>query len=77
MIVVFVTTVLIILTLYPFVINMYAIEYFLIVMICVNPLMVYIVKSLFEDDSVKNLNKLSNLLKLNMVIGLIAIFLGK
>jgi geranylgeranylglycerol-phosphate geranylgeranyltransferase len=77
MIVVFVTSVLIILTLYPFVFNIYTIEYFLVAMIFVNPLMAYIIKSLFEDDSEKNLNKLSNLLKLNMVIGLIAIFLGK
>ncbi len=77
MVIVFITVVLIILTLFPFVINLYAIEYFLIVMIFVNPLLVYIIKSLFEDDSVKNLNRLSNLLKLNMVIGLTAIFLGK
>jgi len=77
MIVVFVTSVLIILTLYPFVFNIYTIEYFLVAMIFVNPLMAYIIKSLFEDDSVKNLNKLSNLLKLNMVIGLTAILLGK
>jgi len=77
MLVVFVTIVLIILTLYPFVVKLYAIEYFLVVMIFVNPLLVYIIKSLFDDDSNKNLNKLSNLLKLNMVIGLTAIFLGK
>ena len=77
MMVVFITLVLIILTLYPFVINLYAIEYFLVVMVFVNPLLVYIIKSLFKDDSVKNLNKLSNLLKLNMVIGLTAIFLGR
>lgn len=76
-IVVFITAVLIILTLYPFIINLYAIEYFLVVMVFVNPLLVYILKSLYKDDSVKNLNKLSNLLKLNMVIGLIAIFFGK
>ena len=77
MLVVFVTIVLIILTLYPFVVKLYAIEYFLVVMVFVNPLLVYILKSLFHDDSVKNLNKLSNLLKLNMLIGLTAIFLGK
>lgn len=76
-IVVFITIVLIIFTLYPFVINLYAIEYFLIIMIFVNPLLVYINKSLLGDDSIKNLNKLSNLLKLNMVIGLAAIFFGK
>jgi len=76
-IIVFITIVLIILTVFPFVSKLYAIEYFLIVMVFVNPLLVYILKSLFADDSVKNLNKLSNLLKFNMVIGLIAIFFGK
>ncbi len=76
-IVVFITIVLIILTVVPFINKFYSIEYFLIVMVIVNPLLVYIVKSLFDDDSTKNLNKLSNLLKLNMVIGLTAIFLGK
>ena len=76
-VIVFITIVLIILTLFPFINELYAIEYFLIVMIIVNPLLVYIIKSLFDDDSTKNLNKLSNLLKLDMVIGLTAIFLGK
>ncbi len=77
MIIVFITIVLIILTVFPFINGLYAIEYFLIVMVIVNPLLVYIVKSLFDNDSTKNLNKLSNLLKLDMVIGLTAIFLGK
>jgi len=77
MIIVFITGILIILTMFPFINELYAIEYFIIVMVIVNPLLVYIVKSLFDDDSTKNLNKLSNLLKLNMVIGLTAIFLGK
>ena len=76
-IIVFIAIVLIILTVFPFIKELYAIEYFLIVMVIVNPLLVYIVKSLFDDDSTKNLNKLSNLLKLDMVIGLTAIFLGK
>ncbi len=62
---------------YPFVYNLYAIEYFIVVMAIVNPFLIYIVKSLFEDDSVKNLNKLSNLLKLDMLFGLTAIFLGR
>jgi geranylgeranylglycerol-phosphate geranylgeranyltransferase len=77
MIIVFITIVLIILTVFPFINELYAIEYFLVIMVIVNPLLVYILKSLFDDDSTKNLNKLSNLLKLDMVIGLTAIFLGK
>jgi geranylgeranylglycerol-phosphate geranylgeranyltransferase len=77
-IVVFITSVLIMfLTLYPFIINVYSIEYLLVIMIFVNPILVYILKTLFDDDSVKNLNRISNLLKLNMLIGLTAIFLGR
>jgi geranylgeranylglycerol-phosphate geranylgeranyltransferase len=72
-----ITIVLVILTIVPFITQLYRIEYFLVVMVFVNPLLVYISKSLFENDSVKNLNKMSNLLKLNMVIGLIAVYLGK
>ena len=64
-------------TFYPFVFHIYKIEYFIIVMAIVNSLLVYIVKSLFENVSIKNLNKLSFLLKLDMILGLIAIYLGK
>lgn len=63
-------------TLYPFITQLYKIEYFVVVMIIVNPVLVYCLKILFEDDSSKSLNKISNLLKLSMVFGLIAIYLG-
>ena len=76
-VVVLFTIVLIILTLFPFVTKLYAIEYFLIVMIFVNPLLIYILKSLYIDDSIKNLDRASNLLKLNMIIGLTAIYFGR
>ncbi len=42
-------------------------------MVIVNPILIYCMKILFEDQSSKNLNKISNLLKLSMVFGLIAI----
>ena len=72
----FLTIVLITFTFYPFLKNIYNIEFFVIAMLVVNPILVYLLKLLYERDSVKNLNKLSNMLKLNMLIGLIAIFLG-
>ena len=72
----FITLILILFTLYPFITQLYEIEYFVVVMVMVNSLLVFILKKLFEDDSIKNLNKMSNLLKLNMVFGLIAIYLG-
>jgi geranylgeranylglycerol-phosphate geranylgeranyltransferase len=78
-----ITLILILCTLFPFVMHIYSIEYFVIVMIIVNPILVYCLKILFwksipsgEDRSLINLSKISKLLKLNMVFGLIAIFLG-
>lgn len=71
------TIVLIVITFYPFVNQIYKIEYFVIVMLLVNPLLVYFIKLLYSDVNHKNLNKLSNMLKLNMVFGLLAIYLGK
>ncbi len=63
-------------TLYPFLFKIYRIEYFVVIMIVVNPVLIYFLKSLFEDDSGKNLKRLSFILKLNMLFGLIAIYLG-
>lgn len=69
--------VLIIATFYPFINGIYSIEYFIIVMITVNPLTVVAVKKLFNDHSPESLNIISRLLKLNMIFGLAAIYLGK
>lgn len=71
-----ITISLILYTLYPFIAQLYKIEYFVSVMVIVNSILVYCLKILFEDESVKNLNRISNLLKLSMVFGLIAIYLG-
>jgi len=71
-----ITISLILYTLYPFITQIYKIEYFVVVMVIVNPILVYCLKILFEDHSVKNLKKVSNLLKLSMVFGLIAIYIG-
>jgi geranylgeranylglycerol-phosphate geranylgeranyltransferase len=71
-----ITITLILYTIYPFITQLYKIEYFVIVMVIVNPILVYCLKILFEGESVKSLKRISNLLKLNMVFGLIAIYLG-
>ncbi len=72
-----VTCVLILFTFYPFITAEYKIEYFIIVMIFVNPILVFVIKSLYADHKLKNLNKLSFILKLNMIFGLTAIYFGK
>jgi geranylgeranylglycerol-phosphate geranylgeranyltransferase len=73
----FLTIILIAFTFYPFIENIYKIEFFVLVMLVVNPILVFFLKLLYTKEKNKNFNKLSNLLKLNMVIGLAAIFLGK
>lgn len=72
----FIVVLLILFTLYPFITKLYKIEYFIIVMLLVNPVLILSVKLLFG----KKLNKLSfvsSLLKIDMILGLIAIYLGK
>jgi geranylgeranylglycerol-phosphate geranylgeranyltransferase len=68
---------LIVFTFYPFVERIYKIEYFIVVMIIVNPILVYSMKKLFEKDDEKIYKQISSILKLNMIFGLIAIYLGK
>jgi geranylgeranylglycerol-phosphate geranylgeranyltransferase len=63
-------------TLYPFITQLYKIEFFVVVMVLVNPIMIYIIKKIYEKDSLKSLKKISILLKLSMILGLIAIYLG-
>jgi geranylgeranylglycerol-phosphate geranylgeranyltransferase len=75
--VIFALTILLILaTIYPFMIKYYKIEYFISVMIFVNVIFVYFLKSIIYDSSKDNLKRMSTLLKVNMVLGLISIFLG-
>jgi len=71
------TIILILFTLYPFVIHLYKIEFIIIIMALVNPLLVYNLKILFKDHPSNNLSKISNYLKLCMFVGLVAIFFGK
>jgi hypothetical protein len=45
-------------------------------MVVVNPIFVYIIKSLNAGKDLQTLRKSSSLIKLSMVIGLIAILIG-
>ena len=72
-----ITISLILYTLYPFITELYKIEYFVVVMVFVNPLLILSLKFLFDSKKENNLSVVSNMLKLNMVLGLIAIYLGK
>lgn len=63
-------------TFIPLAFNIYRIEFFIIVMVVVNPILFYVVKLIYQQPSPKNLHIISKLLKLNMVVGLIAIYFG-
>ena len=75
-IILFISLTLILYSLYPFITQLYKIEYFVVMIVFVNPLLVYCPKILFKDHSPKSLKKISSRLKLSMVFGLIAIYLG-
>lgn len=71
------TIILVLFTFYPFIYKIYNAVYFIIVLVIVDPLLIYLTRILFANHDKKNLNKISNILKLEMVFGLVAIYLGK
>jgi len=72
----FIIVSLILYTLFPFITKLYKIEYFLIVMLIVNPVLILSIKLLYDKE--KNRFKIiSNLLKVDMIFGLLAIYLGR
>lgn len=54
----------------------YHTPFYIIIIFLVNPLFVFIIRYLFINALDKNLVKISIILKLNMVLGLLAIYLG-
>lgn len=61
---------------YLFLIEYYKIEFFILVMVVINSILLWINKSIRIDDSTGNLNRLSTITKFIMIIGLTAIYLG-
>lgn len=76
-IILFLTIALIASTFYPYLIHEYKIEYFIIIIVVVNPLLIFVLRSIYKNDSRENLNNLSFILKLEMIFGLTAIYFGK
>lgn len=63
-------------TIIPFVLGLYGVKYFIAVNLGVNAIVLYTVYSLWKDQSTKHLGELSTLLKWDMLVGLVAIYLG-
>lgn len=68
--------VLILFTFVPFIFQIYKIEYFILVLFGVDIVMLYSIKSIFRNPSKSNLRRIGNLIKYDMAIGLLAIYLG-
>ena len=60
----------------PTLFRLYKIEYFIIVMFFVNLPIIYFISEIASKHFLNNISKLSSLIKLTMIFGLIAIFLG-
>jgi len=72
----FLTLMLMVLTAIPYILEIYKIEFFLMAMSLINPLFLLMLKRLFENDELSNMKSSSRIVKVNMIIGLIAIYLG-
>lgn len=69
--------VLMVLTILPYLFNIFSLIYLMIVILGVDLVLVYVIWSMWRDSSPPNLHRLSNLLKADMLLGLVAIFLGR
>ena len=72
----FITIILIGFTFYPFIKEIYSIEYFLIILFTVDLLLVYFIREIKGKMFMNKISLISKLLKLSMIFGLIAIFIG-
>ena len=64
-------------TFYPYINGDYNKYYLLLIIMLVIPGLIYFIYSLIKDGSKKNLNKLSLILKAEMILGIIAIYIGR
>ena len=68
---------LMILTLFPYVLDIFSWPYLLVAIPGVDSVLIYVIWSMWHDRSRSNLHRLSNLLKVDMLIGLAAIYAGR
>jgi geranylgeranylglycerol-phosphate geranylgeranyltransferase len=68
---------LILFTFLPYINGNYDSYYIAVIIIVVIPVLIYFLISLVKENSRKNMKKLSYILKLDMIFGLIALYIGK
>ncbi len=67
---------LIILTIIPYILNIYSEKYFIVICIGIYPILTYVLWQAYNKPNPHRIGYLSNLLKADMLIGLLAIYLG-
>jgi geranylgeranylglycerol-phosphate geranylgeranyltransferase len=67
---------LIILTIIPYILGLYGVIYFLIIITGIYPVIAFVLYKCWQSPDSDTLGKMSNLLKADMVVGLIAIYFG-
>ena len=72
----FVFAVLILFTFVPYFLNIYSWRYLAVVSLGVDTVLIFVMLSLLKDISRENLKRLSNILKFDMIVGLVAIYIG-
>lgn len=72
----FIFSCLIFLTIFPYYFNIFPLLY-LVMVLGVDLLLIYVMISMWRDQSRKNLGTLSGILKLGMILGLVAIFVAR
>jgi len=68
---------LIFLTLLPYLFDIFSLPYLIMVILGVDLVLFYVVWSMWKDPSASNLGRLSAILKIDMLLGLAAIYVGK
>jgi geranylgeranylglycerol-phosphate geranylgeranyltransferase len=65
------------LTLLPYFFQIFSLPYLIMVIFGVDLVLFYVLHSMWRDPSISNLGRLSTILKIDMVLGLLAIYAGK
>ncbi|MGB8658464.1 MAG: geranylgeranylglycerol-phosphate geranylgeranyltransferase [Candidatus Zixiibacteriota bacterium] len=68
---------LVMLSVLPYVLHVLSLPYLLLVVPGVDVVLVYVVWSMWKDPSKSNLHRLANLLKVDMLVGMAAVLLGR
>jgi geranylgeranylglycerol-phosphate geranylgeranyltransferase len=68
---------LIALTVFPYIFHIFSFLYLILVILGVDLVIVYVIWSMWHNSFSSNLHRLNNILKADMVLGLVAIYLGK